>query len=383
MRGSLLVGLLVFSQLSSGCYYSHLASGQLKILWARQPIEGVIADPEIPLETRSLLRLVSGVREFASDLGLRVGNQYTSYVDWPEDRIVTTVVRTRPPSVEATPYWFPIIGHLPYKGYFDRSRAEAEAERLREADAFDVCVSGVTAYSTLGWMNDPVTAPMLRRGAASLVETLLHELVHATAFVSEDVDFNESVAQFIGQEAAIRFFTRESRAPIDSVSGDTLALVWPDPEYVRQSIQDRREIARTTGVFRERLVELEAEADPLAKRAAAEREARAELAALPLRVIDPEEIAAKARLSNACLALRGAYTRDLPRHAEVLASLDGDLEAMIRRLVRVADEEISPEDFYRIEGEMSDSTSSVDNESTKSVANEFDDAFGDQPSEDL
>lgn len=367
----------------------------------------MIADPEIPLETRSLLRLVPGVREFASDLGLRVGNQYTSYVDWPEDRIVTTVVRTRPPSVEATPYWFPIIGHLPYKGYFDRSRAEAEAERLREADAFDVCVSGVTAYSTLGWMNDPVTAPMLRRGAASLVETLLHELVHATAFVSEDVDFNESVAQFIGQEAAIRFFTRESRAPIDSVSGDTLALVWPDPEYVRQSIQDRREIARTTGVFRERLVELEAEADPLAKRAAAEREARAELAALPLRVIDPEEIAAKARLSNACLALRGAYTRDLPRHAEVLASLDGDLEAMIRRLVRVADEEISPEDFYRIEGEISDSTRSVDNESTrsvdnestkpadhestkpvdhestKSVAYEFDDAFGDQPSEDL
>jgi predicted aminopeptidase len=367
MRGSLLVALLLFSQLSSGCYYSHLASGQLKILWARQPIEGVIADPEIPLETRSLLRLVPGVRKFASDLGLRVGNQYTSYVDWPEDRIVTTVVRTRPPSVEATPYWFPIIGHLPYKGYFDRSRAEAEAERLREADAFDVCVSGVTAYSTLGWINDPVTAPMLRRGAASLVETLLHELVHATAFVSEDVDFNESVAQFIGQEAAIRFFTGESQAPNDSNSEEALALVWPDPERVRQSIEDRREIARTTEAFRERLVELEAKAGSLEKRATAERETRAELAALPLRVIDPKKVAASARLSNACLALRGAYTRDLPRHADVLASLDGDLEAMIRRLLRVADEELTPEDFYRVEGETDDAP--------RSVAYEFDDAF--------
>jgi predicted aminopeptidase len=380
MRGSLLVGLLVLSQLSSGCYYSHLASGQLKILWARQPIEGVIADPEIPLETRSLLRLVSGVREFASDLGLRVGNQYTSYVDWSEDRIVTTVVRTRPPSVEATPYWFPIIGHLPYKGYFDRAKAEAEAERLREADDFDVCVSGVTAYSTLGWMNDPVTAPMLRRGAASLVETLFHELVHATAFVSEHVDFNESVAQFIGQEAAIRFFFQRPGGPAEWISDDAHALVWPDPERVRQSIEDRRAIARTTGVFRQRLVELAAESSPPEKRAAAERYARAQLAALPLQVIDPEEVATKARLSNACLALRGAYTRDLPRHAQVLRALDGDLEAMIRRLVRVADEEITPEEFYRVEGGMAYSPRSV---SPRSVSDELDDAFGDESAEDL
>lgn len=148
MRRSLLVAVLVASQLSSGCYYSQLASGQLKLLWARQPINEVLEAPETPVETRSLLSLVEGVRIFAAELGLRIGDQYTSYVEWPNDRIVTTLVRTRPPSVDAIPYWFPVVGELPYKGYFDRAQAEAEAQRLRETDDFDVCVSGVTAYST-------------------------------------------------------------------------------------------------------------------------------------------------------------------------------------------------------------------------------------------
>lgn len=341
---------------TSGCYYSHLASGQLRLLWEREPIDRVLEDPSLPDDTRALLRLVPRVRAFARDLGLEVGDQYTSFVDWPGDRVVTTLVRTRPPSVEAIPYWFPILGELPYKGYFDRALAEAEAERLRSDEAYDVCVSGVSAYSTLGWMDDPVTAPMLRRGPAVLVETLLHELVHATAFVADDVDFNESVAQFIGQEAAIRFFERTSRP--DGERGEPVAAdegapstTWPDAERVRASILDRRAIARATWAFRQQLVELATPPKPneafAEVRRRAEEAARARLAALPLRVLDPEQVAQRARLSNACLALRGTYVRDLPRHAAVLDTLGGDLTALVRRLVRVAEGELSPEAYYQ------------------------------------
>ncbi len=348
------------------------------MLWASEPIDHVLADAETPAETRSLLRLVPSVRDFASELGLKVGDQYTSYVDWPEDRIVTTLVRTRPPGIEAIPYWFPLIGELPYKGYFDRARAEAEAERLREVEAFDVCVSGVTAYSTLGWLNDPVTSPMLRRGAASLVETLLHELVHATAFVPGDAHFNESVAQFIGQEATIRFFSLDPPSDLRMNASPLPQLLWPDAEHVRLSIEDRRLIARATMAFRDRLVAMSDsgtvadsglrdesfgdEAKAATRREIVEREARAELAALPLRVIDPEKVAAGARLSNACLALRGSYTRDLPRHAKVLDELGGDLNTMITRLKRVADEEILPREFYEIGGDSSVSDDGNEND---------------------
>jgi len=324
---------------NSGCYYSHLASGQIKLLWLRQPIQEATEDPAHPEQTRELLRLVESVRHFALDLGLQVDGQYTSYVDWPGDRIVTTLVRTQPGSLEAVPPWFPLFGELPYKGDFEQDGAEAEAERRRVEEGFDVCVSAVTAYSTLGWLDDPVTSPMLARGAASLVETLFHEWVHATVFLKDEVDFNESVAEFIGQEASVRFFERVSK---ESVPG------LPDASRVRDAIEDRRVIARVTEGFRDLLLEIEAADEPIARRSIAEARVRAELAALPLRVLDPERVASGARLSNACLALRGTYVQDLPRHERLLMALGGNLEAMIARLAEWADTNRPIADFFRV-----------------------------------
>jgi predicted aminopeptidase len=343
MRSALLIVLLISCFGISGCYYGHLAAGQLKILWKRQPIEEARLDPNHPEEVRALLGLVESVRLFGIDLGLHVDGQYTSYVDWPDDRIVTTLVRTRVGQTEVVPWWFPILGHLPYKGYFDRERAETEAAAIREAGEYELCVSGVSAYSTLGWLDDPVTRPMLQRGAAPLVETLFHELVHATAFLKGDADFNEGVAQFIGQQAAIRFFAaNESAARLQDKS-------WPSESRVRASIADRASIAETTLAFRERLEPLAGLPDRAERRTLAEADARVELAALPLEVYDSERVAETARLSDACLALRGTYVRDLPRHAQVLDALGGDLTAMITRLKEWADASRPSAQFFEVD----------------------------------
>ncbi len=343
--------MLLSSLCLSGCYYGHLASGQIKILWQRQPLSKARIDPAHPADVRALLGLVESVRRFAIELGLRVDQQYTSYVDWPGDRIVTTIVRTRAGSLETVPWWFPMVGHLPYKGYFDRARAEAEAERLTRSGEFEVCVSGVTAYSTLGWLDDPVTQPMLRRGAASLAETLFHELVHTTAFLADEADFNESVAQFIGQQAAILFFEEAERTSTRSgaetgTETDESELPLPSAARVRDSIADRLLISEYTIAFKDLVVTLDGHADRTRLRAEAELAARAALARLPLRVLDAERVASAARLSDACLALRGTYVRDLPRHARVLASLDGDLTAMIERLRLWAKESRPGADFF-------------------------------------
>ncbi len=326
----------------SGCYYSHLASGQMKLVWRRQAIDEAVVDTTHSDRVRGLLQLVEPVRDFARDLGLHVDDQYTSFVDWPGDRIVTTIVRTRPGSLEAVPHWFPIVGELPYKGYFDRNRAEAEAARLRDEEGYDVCVSAITAYSTLGWFADPVTTPMLERGPANLVETLFHELVHATAFLSDEADFNESAAQFIGQQAAIRFFEQGFEHP---------PVALPDLERVRDAIADRQAISRTILDFRDRLIEIQEDPDRLERRGAIEAATRSQLAMLRLRVFDAQTVAADARLSDACLALRGTYVEAMPRHAEVLAALDGNLEAMIERLSEWAESDRSAESFFDVDGQ--------------------------------
>jgi len=350
----------------SGCYYGHLAEGQLRLLWNRQPLEEAGLDPAYGEEVRALLGLVEDVRLFALEIGLEVDDQYTSYVDWPEDRIVTTLVRTRSDRLESVPWWYPMLGHLPYRGYFNRERAEAEAVRLREKEGFDVCISGVAAYSTLGWLDDPVTRPMLARGAASLVETLFHELVHATAFFPGEADFNEGVAQFIGQQAAIRFFAAQEIASQASASpnstGDRTfpppSSPWPTAQRVRASIDDRRQIAEATLLFKERVQELDGVTNRSILRAELEFSARAQLAALPLAVIDAEAVSVRARLSDACLVLRGAYVTDGPRHAAVLAALGDDLPAMLSRLRLWAEEERELETFFEVTRETDDSAPS-------------------------
>jgi predicted aminopeptidase len=190
--------------MATGCYLGHVASGQMRLLWARTPVAEVDADPTTPEALRQRLDLVAEVRVFARALGLDVDGQYTSYAPWPGDSLVTTVVATRPGAVEPVTSWFPIVGKVPYRGYFDTDRAHAHADTLR-AEGLDVCVVPVRAYSTLGWFDDPLTGPMLRQPRPVLVETLLHELVHATVFVPGDAEFNEGVAAFFAQEARVRF----------------------------------------------------------------------------------------------------------------------------------------------------------------------------------
>ncbi len=331
-KWSALLASCISALSTSGCYLVHVASGHVRLLCGRQPVAEVLAEPTTPDAVRERLLLVDHVRRYAEALGLDVGSQYTSYVPWPGDRIVTTVVATRPGEIEPFGFYFPIVGRVPYKGLFDRDRARAEAERLR-GRGLDVCEVAVPAYSTLGWFDDPITGPMLRRGEGELVETVVHELVHATFFVRSRPDFNEGVAAFIGEEASVRFFA------------------WVEPRDAaasgrqRARVRDGRLIAETILTFRRQLASLSESASPAAarseRRTALEADARAALAALPLSDPDASELARRSALNDACLALAGTYAGDTQAYVQRLAVLDGDLRAFVA-LARSAAETDDP-----------------------------------------
>lgn len=312
--------LALSSLATQGCYLTHLASGQWRLLRARQPIEEVLAEPSTDEPLRASLRLVERTREYARKLGLDVSGQYTSYVPWPGDRVITSVVAAEPGSVEAHEFWFPLVGSVPYRGFFDVERAEAEAQRLR-AEGFDVCLAPVRAYSTLGWFDDPVTGPMLAMGDGRLVEMLLHELVHATVFVASQPDFNEGIANFFGQEASVRFY---------SDAGESEAAA-----RRRQEVEERHAIDAVVLALRDAVEALYATADAgparEASRAELEAETRAALARLPLATRDSARLAEVARLNDACLAISATYTADLPAYARALAARE-NLEALLEDL---------------------------------------------------
>lgn len=323
---------------ASGCYYGHLAAGQTRLWWRSQPVDRLLGDSEIDPALARRLRLVGSVRAFACELGLRVGQHYTSYVRWPGDRVVTTVVATRPREIEPRGFWFPIVGSVPYKGWFDAAIAEREALALRD-DGLDVCVVPVVAYSTLGWLADPLTEPMLRTDELEIVELLLHELLHATVFVPGDAALSESAATLVGQEGARLYLERfglegDARAPFELAS----------LQSARAS--EQRSLARALLELRSAIGDLyrELPVDAPAALVARERSRledgfRARIASeIFASRDDPAAAADRLRLGDACLALRGTYAADLPSHEALLARLGGDVAAFVRELERAARE---------------------------------------------
>lgn len=311
---ALLVGLLM-----SGCYLASLGAGQLRLLHARRPIANVIADPTTPAETRAKLALVTPALELAREIGLDVGGQYTTYATWPGDRILTSVVATRPGETAPVRFWFPLVGRVPYKGFFDAGDAEREAAALA-SDGLDVCLLAVPAYSTLGWLNDPVTAPMLLDDEIGVVERLFHELLHHTVFVPGDAPFDEGLATWVGQEGAIAFFTAR-----DGAGAETVARA-------RARAADERTVSSALAALRARIDALYRATTPGPARAIARRalesDARQTLSALPLTATDASRLAAQIRLNDACLAARGTYDDDLTA-LDAAATRLGGLAALI------------------------------------------------------
>jgi predicted aminopeptidase len=61
----------------------------------------------------------------------------------------------------------------------------------------------------LGWFNDPVLSTTLKNPPSRIANTVIHESVHATVWIQGNVAFNETLANFVGMQGAIEFFTRQ------------------------------------------------------------------------------------------------------------------------------------------------------------------------------
>jgi predicted aminopeptidase len=152
------------------------------------------------------LRLVRDAKVFAiEELGLARTDSYSSVYDTEGGPVAWNLSACADDSFSAYRWDFPILGSLPYKGYFRVEPAIEEARGLRSR-GMDVLLYAPEAYSTLGWLADPVFTPMLEEDDEVLVNTILHELTHATIFIEKDADFNETLATFVGGEGALEYF---------------------------------------------------------------------------------------------------------------------------------------------------------------------------------
>jgi predicted aminopeptidase len=234
-RPLLLVGvllplaLLLFS--CSGCSPVYLAKAgwaEMKILRGRRPFDEVINDTRTDGETRRKLLLARQARAFAIHmLRLEAGDSYTSFTQLETDTLAWVLSAAHRDRFESKTWWFPIVGRMPYKGYFSEDGARKAQDEL-EREGLDTYLRTTSAFSTLGWFADPLVSSLLRYDDVNLVETILHELSHNHLFVKGNVRFNESFATFVGRTGAIRFFCGPEEVPQDVPKCQMARERWAD-----------------------------------------------------------------------------------------------------------------------------------------------------------
>ena len=188
-------------------YALKMGKGQAAIIINARPFEEVYDDPEVDIVLKEKLRTIERIKQFAYDsIGLKASDNYTSFYQQPEDQIIFVVTACEKFKLKPYDWSFPIVGTLPYKGFFNKEEAQAEADRLKSF-GYDVNVGNASGWSTLGWFNDPVLSQMLKLPEGELAELIIHELTHGTVFIADSAEYNENLATFVGVTGAAWYLT--------------------------------------------------------------------------------------------------------------------------------------------------------------------------------
>lgn len=302
-------------------YVVRAALEEARILWGRRPITGIVADAATDAATRGKLSLVLAARDFARDsLGLAAGETYTTYAKVRRDTLVLVLSASRYDRIAAYEWRYPVVGRVPYKGFFSFDEALREARRL-EQRGMDTYLRPSGAFSTLGWFNDPLLSTIVAEDSADLAATVIHEILHNTLFVPGHVDFNESFAEFVGYRGAEAFF----RARGDQHNAERAAARW----------RDELRLARFWGNLADQLEQLYAPGIAGAalreERRRAFRLALAEMAgplARQLETLDGRRMAERP-VNNAVVIAQRIYRTNLERFERRLAQQRGDVKATV------------------------------------------------------
>lgn len=343
-------GLLLLLTGCSPFYVIRAGWSQAKIMRSRVPLTQVMTDPAGDPARQAKLRLAWDARAFAvEELGFEnTGDSYTSYAELQSDTLAMVLSAAYPDRLAFRTWWFPIVGHVPYRAYFSLEAGEAARAEL-ESEGFDTYLRPTGAFSTLGWFADPLYSSIVGRDEVALAETVFHELAHNHLYVPGRGRFNESFATFVGNVAAIRFFCTRGGGGTDTVKCRRARDRWQDALDISRFVDAlEEEILSLYSRRREALGETENEPRPTEDFLAVRDSVYAAAQARFVDEIQPGLRAstysylASEPLNNATFLARSLYVHRLPDFDTFWESWDGDFPGMMGWIREAAPEADDP-----------------------------------------
>ncbi|MEO8337105.1 MAG: aminopeptidase [bacterium] len=334
MLAALALVLLAWLVLSpTGRYLLRAGYEEGKILSRRTPIAEIVADPATAAPLESKLSLVLAARAFAHDsLNLETGQSFTTFSALDRDTLVLVLSGAYRDKLKSYTWWFPIVGRVPYKGYFDFAEAKKQEQALA-ARGFDARLGAASAFSTLGWFNDPLLPTTLSGDSLTVAETVIHELTHNTYYAPGGAVFNESFANFVGSRGAERFF--RSRGQLAAAA--EVAARWGDEKILGRFWASL--YAVVDSAFKAHPGDEPAHvADRIALRDSIYSQAREQLiheVGPQLRTISLRALE-RTRFDNAVLMSRRVYLTELDAFDAVLTKDGGELPRTIQDIIVAA-----------------------------------------------
>ncbi|MEQ8240173.1 MAG: aminopeptidase [Cyclobacteriaceae bacterium] len=204
-----IISMLVIWQWPLLIYGIQQGKGQLNVIIKAKPIKYFLEDENFPDSLKAKLIIAQKARTFAiQKLGLKNSDNYTKMYNQKGEVLLWNLSACAPYQLQPYQWSFPFLGEMPYKGFFDLDEAKQEQAKL-DTLGYDTRIRPVGGWSTLGILNDPILSNMLQRSDGALAEVIIHELTHSTIFIKNNIEFNENLASFIGEQGAQAFLAKE------------------------------------------------------------------------------------------------------------------------------------------------------------------------------
>lgn len=308
-------------------YYSHAIRGHFDIMSKRQPIDKILAKGH-DADLVEQLTLARDIRDFASRaLDLPDNGSYRNYVDLGRNYVTWNVYAAPEFALESERWCFPIAGCVAYRGYFSQSAARAFAAEVEQRGS-DVHVGGASAYSTLGWFDDPLLNTMIRRGEMNMAGVIFHELAHQQVYVQDDTPLNEAFAVAVQEEGVRRWLKQQ---------GDDARL-----RAYASAVERKQDFAMLVKQTRERLQKIYAQALAPESKRAAKRRAIAQMRATYERLktewggYEGYDQWFDEPINNAKLAAVSMYRDQVPAFTRLLKDCEGDFARFYAQVKRIA-----------------------------------------------